>query len=74
MMPVMDGPAMIQALQKIQPGLPVIGASGLNYQMQAKVESLGVKHFLRKPYTADALLAALSDVLEDVGMNCAITN
>lgn len=64
MMPVMDGPAMIQALQKIQPGLPIIGASGLNYQMQAKVESLGVKHFLRKPYTADALLAALSDLLD----------
>jgi PAS domain S-box-containing protein len=64
MMPVMDGPAMIQALQKIQPGLPVIGASGLNHQMQAKVESLGVKYFLRKPYTADALLAALGDVLD----------
>ncbi|MFM2168518.1 MAG: hypothetical protein RIS79_2889 [Verrucomicrobiota bacterium] len=67
MMPVMDGPAMIQALQKIQPGLPIIGASGLNYQMQTKVESLGVKHFLRKPYTADALLAALSDLLDGVG-------
>jgi PAS domain S-box-containing protein len=64
MMPIMDGPAMIQALQKIQPDLPIIGASGLNYQMQAKVESLGVKHFLRKPYTADALLSALTDLLQ----------
>lgn len=63
MMPVMDGPAMIQALHKIQPGLPIIGASGLTHQMQAKVESLGVKHFLRKPYTAEALLGALADVL-----------
>jgi CheY-like chemotaxis protein len=64
MMPLMDGPSMIQALQKICPGIPVIGASGLNHQMQSKVESLGVKHFLRKPYTADALLSALADLLE----------
>lgn len=64
MMPVMDGPSMIQALQKIRPGIPIIGASGLNHQMKSKVESLGVKHFLRKPYTADALLSALADLLE----------
>ncbi len=63
MMPNMDGPAMIQALQKIQPGMPFIGASGLNHQMQAQVTSLGVKHFLRKPYTADALLEAIGDLL-----------
>lgn len=63
MMPNMDGPALIQALLKIQPGLPFIGASGLNQQMQAQVTSLGVKHFLRKPYTADSLLNALGDTL-----------
>lgn len=66
MMPIMDGPALIQALLKIRPGLPFIGASGLNYQMQAQVTSLGVKHFLRKPYTADALLDALGEVLHQV--------
>lgn len=64
MMPNMDGPAMIQALQKIQPGMPFIGASGLNHQMQAQVTSLGVKHFLRKPYTADSLLEAIGDLLD----------
>ncbi|MBE7498255.1 MAG: PAS domain-containing protein [Verrucomicrobiaceae bacterium] len=64
MMPVMDGPTMIQALLKIHPELPVIGASGLNHQMQAKAESLGVRLFLRKPYAADALLGALGDVLD----------
>lgn len=63
MMPVMDGPAMIQVLHKILPALPIIGTSGLTHQMQAQVESLGVKHFLRKPYTTKALLAALADVL-----------
>jgi PAS domain S-box-containing protein len=64
MMPLMDGPALIQALLKIRPGLPVIGASGLNYQMQAQVADLGVRHFLRKPYTADTLLGALADLLQ----------
>lgn len=63
MMPNMDGPTLIQALLKIRPGLPFIGASGLNQQMQAQVTSLGVKHFLRKPYTADTLLVALGDLL-----------
>lgn len=63
MMPNMDGPALIQALQKIHPGLPIIGASGLNHQMKAQMVSLGVKHFLGKPYTAKALLEALGDVL-----------
>ena len=64
MMPNMDGPTLIQALLKIHPSLPIIGASGLSYQMQAQVHSLGVKHFLRKPYNADALLEALGDVLQ----------
>lgn len=64
MMPNMDGPALIQSVQKICPSMPVIGASGLSQQLQMQVESLGVKHFLRKPYTADALLEALDDVLK----------
>lgn len=64
MMPLMDGPALIQALLKIRPGLRVIGASGFNHQMQSQVTSLGVRHFLRKPYTADALLGALGELLD----------
>ena len=67
MMPIMDGPALIQALIKIQPGMPIIGASGLSQQMQAKVAGLGVKHFLCKPYTASALLDSLSEVLAHGG-------
>ncbi|MCB1278014.1 PAS domain S-box protein [Prosthecobacter sp.] len=63
MMPNMDGPSLIQALLRIHPGLPIIGASGLNQQMQAQVSSLGVTHFLSKPYTAGALLEALAALL-----------
>lgn len=65
MMPNMDGPSLIQALLRIKPGLPIIGASGLNHQMQAQVSRLGVTHFLGKPYTAGALLEALGTLLSD---------
>ncbi|MEZ5386643.1 MAG: PAS domain-containing protein [Prosthecobacter sp.] len=63
MMPNMDGVALIQVLQEANPNLPIIAASGLNHQMQNQMASLGVKHFLSKPYTAKPLLEALSDVL-----------
>ena len=63
MMPVMDGPSMIRALRRICPTLPVIAASGLNHQMRAQVASLGISHFLNKPYTAHALLGEVSDAL-----------
>lgn len=63
MMPVMDGPAMIQALYKIRPGLPIVGASGVNNHLISQAQSMGVKHFLRKPYTADELLKTLQLLL-----------
>ena len=65
MMPVMDGPALIRALHKIQPGLRIIGASGLDNQLSAQAMSLGVRHFLRKPYTAEDLLGTLDDLLHE---------
>ena len=44
MMPVMDGPATIQVLRRINPGLPIIAASGLASKAQvAHATSLGVK-------------------------------
>lgn len=64
MMPVMDGPAMIEVLRKINPEVRIIGASGLAVESQvARATSLGVKEFLPKPYTAETLLKALKKVL-----------
>jgi PAS domain S-box-containing protein len=69
MMPVLDGPATIQVLQKINPAVRIIGASGLAahghaaHGHAAHAASLGVKHFLPKPYTAETLLQALKQVL-----------
>ncbi|SDU20449.1 PAS/PAC sensor hybrid histidine kinase [Verrucomicrobium sp. GAS474] len=65
MMPVMDGPALIHAMMKINPAVKIIAASGLNANGNtAKAAGAGVEHFLSKPYTAETLLATLRDLLE----------
>ena len=64
MMPVMDGPATIVALQRINPEVKIIGASGHDANGKvAKAAGAGVKHFLAKPYTSDALLRTLREIL-----------
>ena len=64
MMPLMDGPALIQILRKMNPTLPIIAATGLAASEQvARVARQGVKHFLSKPYTATILLQALQEAL-----------
>jgi len=66
MMPVMDGPATIHALLKINPNLKIIAASGLNANGSvAKAVNAGVRHFLSKPYTADTLLKTLRTILNE---------
>ena len=64
MMPVMDGPSMIQALLKIHPGLPIVAASGLNNHLSAQALGMGVKHFLLKPYNFEDLLRILHELLQ----------
>lgn len=65
MMPFMDGPATIRALQKMNPAVKIIAASGLTAGHKAGEASLeGVKMFLGKPYTAEKLLVSLSKVLK----------
>jgi two-component system cell cycle sensor histidine kinase/response regulator CckA len=64
MMPVMDGPATIQVLMRMNPQVRIIAASGLSVKdMVAKATSAGVKHFIPKPYTAETLLRMLHTVL-----------
>ncbi|MEX2529591.1 MAG: PAS domain S-box protein [Gemmatimonadota bacterium] len=64
MMPVMDGTVTIQVLRKIDPDVRIIAASGL--APGSDLASLGVKHFLPKPYTATTLLTMLKHVLTGV--------
>lgn len=65
LMPFMDGPATIRALQKMNPDVKIIAASGLSAGHKPGESSLeGVKIFLSKPYTAESLLKALAEILK----------
>jgi two-component system, cell cycle sensor histidine kinase and response regulator CckA len=65
MMPLMDGPATIRALRKLNPQVRIIASSGLAAESKmAEAEAAGVKTFLPKPYTADKLLKAVAEMLK----------
>jgi len=65
-MPFMDGPATIRALQRMNPKVRIIAASGLGAGQHAGEGALeGVSVFLNKPYTAEKLLKTLAQVLKD---------
>ena len=64
-MPFMDGPATIRALQRMNPQVRIIAASGLGAGQRAGEGALeGVSVFLSKPYTAEKLLTTLAQVLK----------
>jgi len=65
-MPFMDGPATIRALQRMNRSVRIIAASGLGAGQRAGEGALeGVSVFLSKPYTAEKLLKTLAQVLKD---------
>ncbi len=64
MMPVMDGPVTIRALQKLNPQVRIIASSGLTESIDAaNLDQLGVKTFLIKPYDAKTLLKTVAHAL-----------
>jgi PAS domain S-box-containing protein len=64
-MPFMDGQATIRALQRMNPEVRIIAASGLTTGQRAGEAALeGVRIFLSKPYTAEKILKALALVLK----------
>jgi PAS domain S-box-containing protein len=70
MMPIMDGPTLIFALQRIDPRVRVIAASGLHSGADvARAALAGVVHFLAKPYTAEAMLMLFKTVLTEEPRN-----
>jgi PAS domain S-box-containing protein len=65
MMPVMDGPAVIQVLLRLNPEACIIASSGIGTDsMASKAIIAGVKYFMPKPYTAETLLRTLSQALQ----------
>ena len=68
MMPVMDGPALVNALRRIEPAIPIIASSGLNGDGDAaRAAACGVNHVLPKPFSAEALLTLVRTVLSTRG-------
>lgn len=65
MMPYMDGPVTIRALQKLNPHVKIIASSGLAENVKMAEVNGGVKKFLAKPYTAEKLLTTLADLLNE---------
>lgn len=61
MMPVMDGAATIRALTAIDPHVRIVAASG--HYSSGTPTDCGVKQFLTKPYTAEALIHAINEAL-----------
>lgn len=68
MMPVMDGVTTIQVLKRLNPALPIIGASGVGESGNIAGSAQGARadHFLAKPYSAETLLTAIRSVLPDL--------
>ncbi|MGL5059966.1 MAG: PAS domain S-box protein, partial [Microcoleus sp.] len=56
MMPDMDGVTVIRILQKMNPEIRAIAASGLMPQYQQNLKSLGIVTCINKPYTTEELL------------------
>ena len=64
MMPVMDRPATIRALRRLDPEVKIIAVSGLTgNERMLEAAQAGMKSFLPKPYTAERLLKAVADIL-----------
>jgi two-component system, cell cycle sensor histidine kinase and response regulator CckA len=64
MMPIMDGPATIRALLRMDPQVKIVAASGLGTAGGASAaESYGVQEFITKPYNAQTLLEVVGRVL-----------
>lgn len=64
LMPIMDGLSTIRALQKMNPEIKIIAASGLTLNKGLiDTSNLNVETFLSKPFTAEKLLKTLASVL-----------
>jgi CheY-like chemotaxis protein len=63
MLPVMDGASLIKALQRIDSAVKLIATSGL----REAAGTCGTRHFLAKPFKAEALLELVRQCLDEEG-------
>jgi CheY-like chemotaxis protein len=67
-MPIMDGTTLIRVLKRLNPAVAVLISSGIASEdkdgsRRAELESLGVTASVKKPYTLEAILRAVREVL-----------
>jgi CheY-like chemotaxis protein len=63
-MPIMDGAAMIRAVQAIRPDVKILSSSGLTPDINKRGGHAGVSAFISKPYTAEQLLQKLDELIK----------
>ncbi|MDP3072393.1 MAG: response regulator [Opitutaceae bacterium] len=68
MMPHLDGIALVRALRRLEPAVPIVACSGADLSEEAKgprcaLGALGVNAFLQKPYRTESLLRLVREVL-----------
>jgi DNA-binding NtrC family response regulator len=69
-MPIMDGPASIRALYKIDPQVKIIAVSGIRESDKlTEITGTDVSASLSKPYTAEMLLKTVHGVISTTGEN-----
>ncbi len=66
MLPHMDGVALIRTMKKMKSNLSFIASTGQGEQTRlSELQSLGVSHFLSKPYDSQKLLQTMHDALAE---------
>jgi PAS domain S-box-containing protein len=64
-MPFLDGPATIRALQRLDPRVRIVATSGLPAEAKGlDAFRANVRSFLHKPYTAEKLLITLAEAVQ----------
>ena len=69
MMPIMNGPTMINALRALNPNLPILGMSGLPERQGVKGFNLvKLSALLTKPFSGDELLRVVHATFQSSGV------
>ncbi len=64
-MPNMEGLALVRAIRRLAPEMPVVAMTGVDVENRtAPLRRLGVRQVLAKPFTAPQLLQALREALQ----------